>query len=447
MGRAPIPRLLVSFSVPAVVGMLAQGLYNAVDRVILGRALGPHGIAGTTVAFPWMLVLLAFGMLIGFGAAALVSIRLGQGRKAEAEQVLGNAAGLLVGASVVLTIAGLICLDPLLRLFGASDAVLPYAHDYLGIIAAATVFQVVGFGLNAVIRGEGNPRTAMFTLLIGVTLNALLASLFVFGFGWGMRGAAFATATSQAVSAGWVVSYFLRGKSLLRLRGHHLRPVAEVCRITLAIGSPMFAMQLAASMIMILLNNRLRLYGGDAAVSVMGIIYATMMLVLMPIFGLNQGAQPIIGYNYGAGQYARVRQALLTAVLIASGLTMLGFAAMTLFPARIVALFAGADSPLEALGVRAMRISVLAFPLVGLQIIAASYFQAVGKPGRSMILGVSRQVLLLLPAVLILPRFLGLDGLWAAFPAADLCSSLITAAWLAAELRHLRSRAAKVSTI
>jgi putative MATE family efflux protein len=202
MGEASIPRLLLTFSVPAIIGMLAQGLYNVVDRIIVGHAVGSNGIAGTTVSFPWMLVLLAFGMLIGFGASALVSIRLGQGRKDEAELILGHAVVLLFCVSIVLTVVGQAFLDRLLRLFGASETVLPYARDYLRIISMGTVLPVVGFGLNAVIRGEGSPRIAMFTLLIGVVLNAILASTFVFGFGWGMRGAALATVLSQAVSAG-----------------------------------------------------------------------------------------------------------------------------------------------------------------------------------------------------------------------------------------------------
>ena len=437
MGEASIPRLLLTFSFPAIIGMLAQGLYNVVDRIIVGHAVGNNGIAGTTVAFPYMLVLLAFGMLIGFGATALVSIRLGQGRRDEAEQVLGNAALLLLWVSILLTVAGRVFLDRLLKLFGASETVLPYARDYLQIIALGTVFQVFGFGLNAVIRGEGNPRIAMFTLLIGVFLNAMLASLFVFGLGWGMRGAALATVLSQGVSAGWVLTYFLGGKSLLKLHARNLRLRWPICAAILAIGSPMFALQIAASVVNALLNNQLRTYGGDLAISIMGIIYAGLMLITMPVYGINQGAQPIIGYNYGAKKFDRVKKALITAILAATAITLFGFALMMFFPAKIIGLFARHDPVLVDMGIRAIRISTAMLPLVGFQVTSASYFQAVGKPRHAMFLGLSRQVLLLIPAILSLPRFFGLDGVWAAMPAADLCVSVLTGIWLSAELRHL----------
>jgi putative MATE family efflux protein len=438
MGEASIPHLLLTFSVPAVIGMLAQGLYNVVDRVIVGRALGDYGIAGTTVALPYMLVLLAFGMLIGFGAAALVSIRLGQGRRDEAEHVLGNAVFLMLCISFILTVAGVAFLDGLLKLFGASETVLPYARDYLHVIALGTVFQIVGFGLTALIRGEGNPRMAMLTLIISVVLNAILAAAFVFGLGWGMRGAALATVLAQAVAAGWVLAYFLGGRSVLKLHARHLRLRWPICKTIFAIGSPMFAMQLAASVVNGLLNNQLRAYGGDLAISIMGILYAGLMLILMPVFGINQGAQPIIGYNYGAMKFDRVKKALLTAILASTAITLFGFLLMMLFPAQIIRLFTRENPTLVAMGRHAIRISVAVLPLVGFQIISASYFQAVGKPRHALFLGLSRQVLLLMPAVLILPRFFGLDGLWVAFPTADLCASLLTGIWLSAELRHLR---------
>ena len=263
MDRSPtleqgsIPTLLLKFSLPAIVGMMAQALYYIVDRIFVGRAVGPDGIAGTTVAYPAMLVLLAFGMLVGFGATVLISIRLGQRNKAEAELVLGNAAVLLVAVSLAATVGGLWFLDPLLKIFGASDHVLPYARDYLGIIVLGTTFQIVGFGLNAVIRGEGNPKIAMLTMLIGVLLNVALAPLFVFGFHWGMKGAALATVISQAVSAIWVLAYFLGGRSVLKLRLGNLRLDRSICGKILAFGAPLFTMQIAASVMNGILNNQL----------------------------------------------------------------------------------------------------------------------------------------------------------------------------------------------
>jgi len=446
LGEGSIPSLLWKFSAPAIVGMMAQAIYNLVDRIFVGQAVGPLGIAGATVAFPFMLVMMAFGMLIGFGGAALVSIRLGEQKKDEAEQVLGNAAVLLVAVALVLTAAGLAFLHPLLRLFGSSDEILPYAADYLRIIVSGALFQTVGFGLNAVIRGEGNPRVAMITMLIGAALNTILDPIFLFGFGWGMKGAAAATVVSQVVSAAWVVSYFFSGKSLLVLHAKSLRPRWGTCLRIVAIGSPPFAMQLAASVTNALLNNQLGLHGGDLAISVMGAIYASALFIVMPIFGITQGAQPIIGYNYGAEKFDRVKGTLLSAILAATTITVAGFVAVMLFPSQVVALFNHEDQDFLRLGTHAIRICLVMLPIVGFQIVGASYFQAVGKPKHAMFLGLSRQVLLFIPAVLFLPWFFGLGGIWAAIPTADLGSASLTGIWLLLELRYLRRRHTEAAT-
>ncbi|MHB8973370.1 MAG: MATE family efflux transporter [Pirellulaceae bacterium] len=447
LGSGSISSLLLQFSAPAIVGTVAQALYNIVDRVFVGRAIGTLGIAGTTLAFPFMLVLMAFSMLIGYGAAALVSIRLGERRHDEAEHVLGHALVLLLLVAVLLTAVGLAFLDPLLRAVGASEDSQPYAREYLQIIVAGSLFQTVGFGLNALIRGEGNPRVAMMTLLIGALLNTILDPIFLFVLGWGMRGAAAATVLSQAVSALWVVSYFVRGKSLLKFRKQHFRLRWSTCRAITATGSPMFAMQMAASVMNTLLFNQLRSYGGDLAISVMGIVHAVALFVAMPVFGLNQGAQPIIGYNYGAGNYDRVLRTLQLAVLYATMIGVAGFLVAMFAPAYVIALFSPKsqrDPQLMEVGTHAIRICLAMYPIVGFQIVSSSYFQAVGKPKYALLLGLSRQVLLLIPAILILPRFLGLNGVWLAIPTADLCASLLTGVWLFLELRHLRDRHVKV---
>ncbi len=440
LGEGSIPRLLLTFSAPAIVGMMAQAIYNVVDRIFVGQAVGPLGIAGTTVSFPFMLIVMAFGMLIGFGSAASVSIRLGEKKKAEAEHVLGNALVLLVIVASVLTLLGLVFLDQILTVFGASKEVLPLARDYLQIIVLGSVVQCVGFGLNAVIRGEGNPRIAMYTMLIGALLNTILNPIFLFGFGWGMRGAAAATVIAQAVSALWVLGYFLGGKSLLTLHGGNLRLRWSVCASILTIGSPLFAMQIAASVMNAVLNHQLRLHGGDLAISVMGIVYAVALFIAMPTFGINQGAQPIIGYNYGARKFDRVKKTLQTAILFATAICLSGFLVVMLFPSQVIWLFNREDEALMRLGTHAIRICLMMFPIIGFQIVSTSYFQAVGKPKQAMLLGLSRQVLLLIPAILILPHFFGLNGIWAALPTADLASSTWTGIWLFLELRHLRRR-------
>jgi putative MATE family efflux protein len=347
---------------------------------------------------------------------------------------------LLVGVSLLLTAAGTALLDPLLNVFGASEQILPYARDYLQIVVLGAVFQVTGFGLNAIIRGEGNPRVAMFTMLIGALLNIVLDPIFIFGFGWGMRGAALATVVSQAVSALWVVSYFLRGGSLLKLRTANLHLQWPTCASIIAIGSPPFAMQIAAATLNAILNHQLHRYGGDLAISVMGVVYAVVLFIAMPIFGINQGAQPIIGYNYGAENFGRVKKTLQTAILAATAITAAGFFVTMVFPSQVIWLFNREDQALMGLGTHAIRICLMMLPIVGFQIVSASYFQAVGKPKHALLLSLSRQVLLLIPAVFVLPCFFGLDGVWAAFPAADLGSSILTGVWLLLELRHLHRR-------
>jgi putative MATE family efflux protein len=450
--------LLVQFSLPAIVGMLTQALYNLIDRIFVGRALGEAAIAGTTICFPFMLILIAFGMLIGFGAAAIISIRLGENKREEAENVLGNAAVLLVLASIIVSTAGLWELDRLLVALGASKTVLPYAHDYMAIILAGNIFQMVGFGLNSGIRAEGNPRVAMITLLVGVLLNILLAPFFIFPNGWhiphvpvvsaiampgfdgGMRGAALATVCAQMVSAVWVLCYFLGGRSLLRLHWATLRLKWRLCREILIVGSPPFTLQLAACVMQGIMNHQLKYFGGDTAVSIIGIIQSFAMMILMPIFGLNQGLQPIIGYNYGAEKFDRVKRALMMGIVFALIGAFLGFAVVMIFPAAIIRLFDPNNQGMAELGTHAMRISMLMLPIVGVQIIGAGYFQAVGKPKMSMFLSLSRQLLLLIPAILILPIFFQLDGVWASLPTADACSLLLTGSCLLLELRHLQRR-------
>jgi putative MATE family efflux protein len=440
LGEGSIPSLLLKFSTPAVVGMLAQALYNVVDRMFVGQAVGSLGITGTTVAFPFMMVVLAFSSLIGFGGAALVSIRLGEGKKEQAERVLGNSVVLLVLVSLVITVVAWLLLDPLLRLSGAGPDSLPYARDYMQLIVLGTLFQAIGFGLNAVIRGEGNPRVAMYTMLIGSLLNTCLDPIFLFVFQWGMTGAAAATVISQAVSAVWVLAYFLGGRSLLQIRPRNLSLTVPMCREILLIGSPMFAMQMAASVMNAVLNNQLRIYGGDLAISVIGIIHSIALFIAMPIFGLTQGVQPIIGYNYGAEQYDRVMRALQLAILWATVICVTGFVVVMLFPAQVIGLFNRQDDELMELGTHAIRICLVMFPIIGFQIVSANYFQAVGKPKHALFLGLSRQVLLLIPAILIGPLLFGLDGIWLAIPTADFCSSVLTGTWLMFELRHLRAR-------
>ena len=441
LGQGKILPLLLEFSIPAIVGMLVQALYNVVDRIFVGNGVGPLGLAGLTVVFPAMLVQMAFSMLIGLGATALISIRLGEGRQEEAEQIMSNAFGMLVLLSLVLTVSGLVFLDPLIRLLGASEAVLPYSRDYLSIILYGGVFQAIGFGLNHMIRAQGNPRTAMATMLIGAITNTILDPVFIFVFGWGIKGAAFATIISQIISATWVVAFFLRGKGQLHLdlRNSYKIRWPVVLQI-ISIGFAPFAMQLAASLLNLILNQSLAFYGGDLAISAMGIVFSVNTLFMMPIFGINQGSQPIIGFNYGAKKYGRVKETLFYAIAGATSIVTLGFLATRFMPVQLVSLFGRHDAELMSLGARAMKTVMMMFPIIGLQIVGANYFQAVGKPKKAAFLSLSRQVLLLIPMLLVLPRIWGLTGVFLAFPVSDIGSTIITTMLLRGELVHLKEQ-------
>ncbi len=442
LGTSSIPSLIVKFSLPSVFGMLVSALYNVVDRIFIGQGVGPLGLAGATIAFPLMMVQIAFATLIGMGATTLISINLGRQDRETAERVLGNGFALVIAVALSVSALGLVFLDPLLRLFGASEAVLPFARDYTSIILAGTIFQVLALGVNNFIRGEGNPRTAMISMFIGAVLNAALCPVFIFVLHMGMRGAALATILSQAVSAAWVMFYYLSGRSSLKLRLSMMRPRKAVVLPILAIGSAPFAVNLANSLMNGIMNNQLKRYGGDLAVSSMGVVFALVSLFVFIAFGINGGVQPIIGFNYGAKQPQRVRQAALLAIGAATAVFSIGYILVELFPRPLVLLFAGSSKELADMSAFALRRVLLCMPLIGFQIVSSGYFQAVGKPRQSMLLSLSRQVLFLIPLLFILPSLGGLTGLWFAPAAADLLAACVTAVFFAREMSMLGKAAA-----
>ncbi|MGV8980753.1 MATE family efflux transporter [Clostridium sp.] len=437
LGEMKVLKLLMKFSIPAIVGMLVNALYNVVDRIYIGNGVGSLGIAGITIAFPVMLVMMAFSMLIGIGANSLVSIRLGQNRKEEAEGIFGNAVSLLILTSLILSIIGLVALEPLLKLLGASEQILPYARDYLQIILLGGVFQSIGMGMNNFIRSEGNPKIAMYTMLIGALINTILDPIFIFGFHWGMQGAALATIISQAISAIWVIRYFLTGNSLLKIRKKDLKLKPSVIRGILALGAAPFAMQIAASIQNFIMNTSLATYGGDIAISGMGVVNSIMTLMVMPVFGITQGVQPIIGYNYGAKKYDRVKQAYKLAVIFATSIVILGWIITRLFPEQLVSMFNSKDTELIVFGTMAIKRFMMFLPFIGFQIVSSNYFQAVGKSKHSALLGLSRQVLILIPALIILPKYFGLKGVISAGPLADIVSSVVTGTFIFFEMKRL----------
>lgn len=436
LGTERIDRLLLRFSLPAILGMTISALSSVVDRIFIGHAVGSEGIAAISVCFPIMMIMMAFGMLIGFGGSSLLAIRLGQGHLQEAEQILGNALVLYLLLSVGFTGLGLAFQTPLLRAFGASEAILPLARDYLTVILWGVLVHELTFGMNMFIHAGGNPKRAMQTLMIGAGLNLLLDPLFIFYLEGGVAGAAIATVLSQSVSALWVLGYFFKGKSTLRLRWKNLRPQAALVGRIAVIGSPPWAMALAGSGVQALLNNRLQLHGGDLAISVMGIIYGVTTMIRMPIAGLSQGAQPIIGYNRGALNHLRVRRTLQITLAAATAFTLIWFFAVEIWPGQILRLFGGAPG-LNEMGGAALRTVLCMLPLAGVQMVSANYFQAVGKPRVALLLALSRQVLLLIPLVLILPSFFGLRGLWVALPTADFLAAVLSLFYLKRELCEL----------
>lgn len=436
LGRKDIGTLIRDFSLPAIAGMLVNALYNVVDSIFVGHGVGAIGLAAVTIAFPIMIVLMGFGMLVGVGATTLVSIRIGQQRLGDAERILGNAFVLGLLFAVTLSAVLLSFLDPILRLLGAEATILPYAREFITIILAGSVFMFTGFGLNNVIRAEGNPRTAMMTMIISALLNSLLNPLFIFGLGLGIRGSALATVISQAVSAVWVIAHFRGRGSLLKLRRANMALSAPLVRKILSMGSSAFFMQIAASMVASLGNFVLMVHGGEVAVAAMGIINRVSMVILMPIFGISQGTQPIIGYNFGAKNFGRVREAVIKGSLAATAVSVGGFAVIQLFDTYIIRLFSS-DAALVELGAAGLRVFMAMLPVIGFQVMGSAFFQAIGRPTRSLLLSMSRQILVFIPMLLVLPRFLGLQGVWLAGPISDLGSTLLTAVLVAAQMRRL----------
>lgn len=448
LGREKITKLLIHFSIPAVIGTFMNSLYNVVDRIFIGQGIGAEGLAAAMIAFPIMMMVMAFGMLIAFGSNALISIRLGEKKKEEAEEILGQALFLFFIFSVSFTTGGLLVLKPMLRLFGASEQVLPYAMEYTRIILIGVLFHEISFGMNNFIRGEGNPRVAMVTMIIGAGTNIILDPIFIFVLKMGMSGAALATVLAQLLAALWVLRYYLGGKSVLKLHRHFFTIKLNLTRSVVIIGSPPFVMNIANVFILAFVNNALKLYGGDIAIAVMGVIFTIYTINFMPIIGISQGAQPIMGYNHGAKDYSRVKDTLVLAIKIVTVFCLAATALIWLFPKYTFLPFSRGNRELIELGKHAIRITMSMFPFIGFMVIVSNYFQATARPQISLFLSMLRQVLVLIPCVLILPRFVGLDGIWYAYPISAAFSFLTCLIFYMREVRKLnRNISLTVSTI
>ncbi|MFB1081980.1 MATE family efflux transporter [Jeotgalibacillus sp. JSM ZJ347] len=418
LGTEKIPSLMVRFSVPAFIGMFVMAFYNIADTFFIARGIGTVGVAALSIAFPLQLIITAFAAAIGIGGASIISRRLGEDRLDEANKIFGNVIWLVGFLSVLMVVIALTFLEPILITFGATAEILPYAAEYLSIILYGAIFQAFAMSMNNVVRSEGNAKMAMLTMVISAGLNIVLDPIFIFTLDMGMAGAAIATVISQAVGAIWLYLYFRAGKSSLEFRWIGLLPDWRVVREITQIGSATFVRQTAGSLMFIAVNWMLVIYGGESAVAIFGIINRIMMFAIMPMFGIVQGMQPIIGFNYGAKLHHRVSETLKLGIGISTVMAIIVWAVTMTFPGAMMSVFS-TDPAVISGGEEAMRFIFLIVPIIGFQMVTGGLYQALGKAKISFILSMARQLIFLIPLVLILPTFLGLTGVWLAFPIAD----------------------------
>jgi putative MATE family efflux protein len=442
--------LIVKYSIPTIVGMLVNALYVFIDRMFVGHLPGGEGelgMAGINIAMPVTTIIFAVAMFAGAGAAANISLSLGRGQRDKAEEYIGNGISLGVVTALVLSVAFILFREPLLNLFGAKGlACYAYADQYLTVMLIGTTINTFGFCLSRYILAQGFTTVSMTAMFIGVGVNVVLAPLFLYVFHWGVAGSAAATVVAQTASAAFSLQYFLRRRMPLQIRAAHLKPDWQAIGRIASIGVSPGSLQLAMAFVQVVMNNSLnafgKLYGdADAAISAMSVVNAVSMVLLMPIFGINQGVQPIIGYNYGAKHYHRVRVLLLQSILCAVCLMTAFWAAIMLGARTVVAIFGSENTGLMQIGPGAVRLFLMALPLVGFQVVSSNYFLAVGKATHSLVMTMSRQVLFLLPAVLILPHIFGLNGVFASGAVADTLSAVMTGLFLLHELRKLHGQA------
>ena len=436
LGTEPIGKLLIKYSIPAIIGMMVNGLYNVVDRIFIGNipGVGPLAIAGLGVTMPIMTIILAFGMLIGIGTTTNISIKLGQGKKDEAENLIGNAMTLSIIVGMLISVLGLTFRNQILNLFGASNDSLPYANSYINIILLGSVFNILGITFNNLIRGDGNPKLSATIMVVGCLTNIVLDALLIMVFNMGIQGAAIATVVSQLLTSMWGLLYYVKGISNLKFKTSSLKLNKYLVGSIIAIGSAPFAMQIAASCVQIICNNSLKTYGGDLAIGAMATINSIIMMLGMPIVGISQGAQPIAGFNYGAKKYDRAHKTLKLCIVAATIGLSFGWIVIQLVPEPIISMF-NSDKELVSISVDGIRKYLSMMPLIGLSMIGSNYFQAIGKAKQAMFLSLLRQVILLVPMMLILPRIFELNGVWFAQPISDVISFVVTLVLIAKEVK------------
>ena len=433
LGQKPVGRLLWQYALPAMVAMTASSLYNIIDRAMIGQMVGPEAIAGLGITFPLMNLSAAFGAAVGVGASTCISVKLGQRDYQTAENLLGNTVTLNLIVGVLFMVVCLVFLNPILRFFGASDATLPYARQFMEVILAGNVITHMYFGMNAVLRAAGKPNHAMYATLFTVGMNILLVVAFVWWFRWGIRGAALATVTSQM----WI---FSDKRELLHLKRGIYKLKADLVRNIMAIGVSPFLMQTTSCVIVIFMNNQFVRYGGDMAVGASSIANSMVMVFFMFVMGVTQGMQPIVGYNYGAEKYDRMMRCLWLAIIVGTSILLAGWSLSMLFPRQIARIFT-TDPTLLEMSARGIVLDMLVFPIIASQAVITNFFQCIGKVKISIFLSLSRQLFMLLPLAYLLPLWWGLDGVWYAMPASDFGSFAMTWPLLFWYLRKFKSYA------
>lgn len=437
LGIRPIGKLLLQYAIPAIIAMTAASLYNMVDSIFIGHGVGPLAISGLAITFPLMNLAAAFGSLVGVGASTLVSVKLGQKDYDTAQRILGNVVTLNLLIGIGFTILTLLFLNPILYFFGASADTLPYARDYMVIILAGNVITHMYFGLNALLRASGHPKKAMMATIVTVLINTLLDPLFIYTFHLGIQGAAIATILAQVISLIWQFKSFTNPKELLHLRRGIYKLNASIVKNTIAIGLSPFLMNLAACFIVIFINKGLKEYDGDLAIGAFGIVNRITFLFIMIVMGLNQGMQPIAGYNFGAQQYHRVNQVLKLTIYGATLVTTSSFLVGELMPELAVSAFTTHEELIQ-LSATGLRIAVLFHPIIGFQMVTSNFFQSIGMAGKAIFLSLTRQLLMLLPCLIILPQFWGAKGVWWSLPISDLAASLVAGIMLYRQFQQFK---------
>ena len=445
LGTQPVGKLLMQYAIPAIIAMTASSLYNIVDSIFIGQGVGPLAISGLAVTFPFMNLGAAFGAMVGVGASTLISVKLGQRDYSTAQVVLGNVVTLNTIIGVVYTIVCLMFLDPILYFFGASADTIVYARDFMEVILLGNIFTHMYLGLNAVLRASGHPQKAMYATINTVIINTILAPIFIYGFEWGIRGAAIATVIAQIVSLIWQFNILTDKNELLHLRRgiYHLQ--SKIVKNMIAIGLSPFCMNVASCFIVIFINQGLKEYDGDLAIGAYGIVNRLMFICVMIVMGITQGMQPIAGYNYGAQQYHRVNEVLKLAIWGATAVTTFTFLVGELVPELTVSIFT-TDEGLISRAAEGFRIAVLVFPIVGFQMVTSNFFQSIGMANKAIFLSLTRQLLFLLPCLIILPTFMGASGIWWSMPASDMAASIVAAILLYKQFQEFKTQNSELIT-